>query len=297
MEMPHTSFTTKILASRTPGLTVAAMRRKVFNGNQLKDLEATVKAVKDLELHFTVSMTQTLASVFAAANERQRVLKKAGKRLVLVIIDHIGLVKASNELLKRATRQQQVAETSRGLRWIASELGCHVMALAQIHRDAERQKVGEAIPKLHHLREAGDIEQDADQIFLLHRPRDPATGLFVSGKPAALVLAKSRLDEETLGMLVDFKNGRYVNWTDTSKSFKSEYESKDDAATGASSYGSRPSSGRSTRATSRPTSTASTPSPGFFDDGPDEPTNTTLPSAAVPIVPTQVPLIPGDDDV
>lgn len=268
MEMPHTSFTTKILASRTPGLTVGAMRRKVFNGNQLKDLKNTVDAIKDLELHFTVSMTQTLASVFAAANERQRVLKKAGKRLVLVIIDHIGLVKASNELLKKATRQQQVAETSRGMRWIASELGCHVMALAQIHRDAERQKTAESIPKLHHLREAGDIEQDADQIFILHRPRDPNTGLFIVGKPAALVLAKSRMDEETLGMLVDFQKGRYVHWVDKAKTFQSEYGEKAEAPGGAgSSYGARPSSKTSTKTPQRtPSHLNLVPPPGFYDD-------------------------------
>jgi replicative DNA helicase len=272
MEMPHKSFTTKLLVSRTPGVTMAAMRRKVLNANQWRDLEASVKSVKDLELHFTVSMTQTLASVFAAASERQRILKKLGKRLVLVIIDHIGLVKASNELLKRATRQQQVAETSRGLRWIASEIGCHVMALAQIHRDAERQKATEGIPKLHHLREAGDIEQDADQIMILHRPRDPGTGLFVSGRPTALVLAKSRMDEETLGMLVDFQKGRYVDWTDTRKTFASEYESKDESKS--DSYGSRPSKGAAKSAAPP----VSTPPPGFYDDEPSVPTQTTLPS-------------------
>jgi len=269
MEMPHKSFTTKLLVSRTPGVTMAAMRRKALNANQWRDLETSVASVKDLELHFTVSMTQTLASVFAAANERQRVLKKAGKRLVLVIIDHIGLVKASNELLKKATRQQQVAETSRGLRWIASELGCHVMALAQIHRDAERQKASESIPKLHHIREAGDVEQDADQIMILHRPRDPTTGLFVSGKPTALVLAKSRMDEETLGMLVDYQRGRYVNWTDYHRSFADEYGSKDESG--------------SPRPSKSATKAPSTPPPGFYDDSPDEPTNTSLPSAAVPI--------------
>ena len=267
MEMQHTSFTTKIIASRTPGLTVSAMRRKVFNDNQLVGMRNTVDEIKDLELHFTVSMTQTLASAFAAANGCQRVLRKAGKRLALVIIDHIGLVKASNELLKKATRQQQVAETSCGLRWIASELGCHVMALAQIHRDAERQKAGESIPKLHHLREAGDIEQDADQIILLHRPRDPGTGLFVKDKPAALVLAKSRLDEETLGMLVDFRSGRYVDWMDSRRTFAGEYSGKDDG----DSYGSRPSRKPSAE-----------PPPGRFDDEPDDDS------------PTQGSLLPGD---
>jgi replicative DNA helicase len=225
MEMPHKSFTTKLLAARTPGVTTGAIRRKSLSTAQWQELQDALNVVKDLELHFTVSMTQTLASVFAAANDRQRELKKRGKHLALVIIDHVGLVKASSAMPKNATRQQQVAETSRGMRWIATELGCHVMGLAQIHRDAERQKDTESIPKLHHLRESGDLEQDADSIMILHRPRNPSSGVFIKDKPAALVLAKSRMDE-TAGILLDFYKGRYVNWDDTTKTFKGEYEDK-----------------------------------------------------------------------
>ena len=231
MEMPHKSFTTKLLASRTPGVTVAAIRRKALNKDQWAALTSTVKDILELELHFTVSMQQTLASVFAIARERDRVLKRAGKKLKLVVIDHIGLVKPSVELLKRASRQQQVAETSRGLRYIATEVGCHVMALAQIHRDAERQKSADMMPKLHHLREAGDLEQDADQIFIMHRPRDPMSGIFVKGKPTAFALAKGRLDE-TAVTLLNFRDGRYEDWTDPDRDFETEYGSgeRDDEA-------------------------------------------------------------------
>jgi replicative DNA helicase len=224
MEMPHKSFTTKLLAARTPGVSVAAIRRKVLNTDQWRDLTASVKSVKDLELWFTVSLEQTLVSVLSAATDRARILDRAGKKLTLVVIDHIGLVKPSAELLKKGTREQQVAETSRGLRVIATKLGCHVMALAQIHRDAERQKNADAMPKLHHLRESGSLEQDADQIFIMHRPRDPMSGIFIKGKPTAFALAKGRLDETSITLL-EFERGRYI---DTLKDYDDEYKDGDE---------------------------------------------------------------------
>lgn len=234
MEMTHKLFSMKLLASMTPTVTVAALRRKVLNKDQWASLTGTVGTVtaNDPQLYFTVSLSQTLVSIFSAAMGLQRKLRRLGKRLVLVIIDHVGLVKPSADLLKKATRQMQVAETSRALRFIASEVGCHVMGLVQIHRDAERQKGEGSIPKLHHLREAGDLEQDADNIFILHRPRDPQTGLWVTvkepftgatiSKPTALIMAKGRLDD-TGAALLDFRNGQYINWTDPERTFRSEY--------------------------------------------------------------------------
>jgi len=170
---------------------------------------------------WSTTTSLTLASVFKAAREAQRRAKKVGKRVKLVVVDHIGLVKTS-ELLKKAPRQLQVAETSRGLRFIATEIGCHVMALAQIHRDAERQKTTDSMPKLWHLRESGDLEQDADQIFIMHRPRDTTSGLLKNDMPTAFALAKGRMDEAAVN-LIGFERGQYVDWKDDSRSFQSVY--------------------------------------------------------------------------
>src|SRR5208337_4676417 len=49
MEMPHVSFTTKLLASRTPTVTVAAIRRKSLNAGQWTDLTSAIAGVQNLE--------------------------------------------------------------------------------------------------------------------------------------------------------------------------------------------------------------------------------------------------------
>ncbi len=62
-----------------------------------------------------------------------------------------------------------MSEMSAELKALAGSLGVPVVVLCQLNRLAE----GNA-PSLHHLRESGAIEQDADMIALLHRNRDEA---------------------------------------------------------------------------------------------------------------------------
>jgi replicative DNA helicase len=110
-----------------------------------------------------------------------------------------------------------VAETSRGQRLIASELGVHVLGIAQIGREAERGDA-KAMPKLSHLRESGSLEQDADVVMLLHRARDSKTGLFDRNKPPALSLAKGRMDETAI-MLLGYEPARatFFDWNGDEK--------------------------------------------------------------------------------
>lgn len=42
-----------------------------------------------------------------------------------------------------------------------------VIALAQLTRDASKEP-----PRMHHLKESGALEQDAEKIWLLHRDKD-----------------------------------------------------------------------------------------------------------------------------
>jgi replicative DNA helicase len=71
-------------------------------------------------------------------------------------------------------RAQSVGRVSRALKQFALRNDCVVMVLAQLNRDSERD---DRVPRIHDLRESGDIEQDADKIVLLHRPgEDPISG-------------------------------------------------------------------------------------------------------------------------
>jgi replicative DNA helicase len=97
-----------------------------------------------------------------AANARRLKLRHGIK---IVVVDYLQLIEPDN---RRDSRQEQVAQISRRLKFLARELAIPVVALAQVNRSSEDRQ--DHKPRLADLRESGSIEQDADTVMLLHRP-------------------------------------------------------------------------------------------------------------------------------
>lgn len=91
-----------------------------------------------------------------------------GIMLSLIIVDYLQLMGTNPSL---STREERVAENSRGLKALAKDMGCVVVALAQLNRSIE-SRGKKAEPMLSDLRESGAIEQDADSIIFLHNTGD-----------------------------------------------------------------------------------------------------------------------------
>ena len=81
----------------------------------------------------------------------------------IIFIDYIGLIEYENQNIERFS---QVSQISRSLKQLARELDIPILCLCQVGRQAEANE-----PKLSDLRDSGSIEQDADQVILLHRAR------------------------------------------------------------------------------------------------------------------------------
>lgn len=97
-----------------------------------------------------------------SANARRLKLRH---QIRLVVIDYLQLIEPEN---RRDPRQEQVAQISRRLKFLARELQIPVIALAQVNRTSEDRQ--DHKPRLADLRESGSIEQDADTVMILHRP-------------------------------------------------------------------------------------------------------------------------------
>ena len=131
-----------------------------------------------------VDETPALNSMELRARAR-RLAKQCGQ-LGLIIIDYLQLMSPSSAGENRAT---EISEISRGLKALAKELNCPVIALSQLNRSVEQRP--NKRPVMSDLRESGAIEQDADLILFIYRdevynPDSPDKGI------AEIIVGKQR---------------------------------------------------------------------------------------------------------
>ena len=107
-------------------------------------------------------------------------------KLGLIIVDYLQLMTPTDASV---LREQQVSEASRGLKALAKELDVPVLVLSQLNRASEKEN---RPPRLADLRESGAIEQDADVVLMLARPKDAGDGSQVAADVADLIVAKNR---------------------------------------------------------------------------------------------------------
>jgi replicative DNA helicase len=155
LEMTRPEVTDRITASvtRVPLETLTAGRA---DPDQLEHLTHHLGRVADWPLHIDARSTITVTGIRGKARD----LTREGP-LALVIVDYLQLITPADA---KAPREQQVASISRGLKLLAKDLDVPVVALAQVGRAGTEGRA-----QMHHLRESGAIEADADEILLLHR--------------------------------------------------------------------------------------------------------------------------------
>ncbi len=156
------------------------MRKGYISREDMDRLMPAMDQLSNAKLFIDDTPQQSMLRI--AANARR--LKKREK-VALIVIDYLQLIDPEN---KRDSRQEQVAQISRRLKFLARELKLPVIALAQVNRTSEDR--GDHRPRLADLRESGSLEQDADTVMMLHRPGKYEGGL--EDNIIELIVAKQR---------------------------------------------------------------------------------------------------------
>ena len=99
-------------------------------------------------------------------NEAQKMKSTIG--LDIVFVDYLQILKDCWQS-GRESKNVLVGRASKVLKSLVHDLNIPVICASQLNRDVERRPEDQRRPNLADLKESGEIEQDADVVFLLYR--------------------------------------------------------------------------------------------------------------------------------
>src|SRR5450432_1993759 len=182
LEMSGSQLALRMLCSRAR-VKMQALRDGLLskNGDEQQRLVSAADEFSKAPLFIDDSSNLSIMQLRAKARRVH-----ARHKLGLIIVDYLQLLSPVDS---KVPREQQVAEASRGLKALAKELNLPVLVLSQLNRSAEKDN---RPPRLPDLRESGSIEQDADVVLMLARPKDADEKFQVASDSAELIVAKQR---------------------------------------------------------------------------------------------------------
>ena len=181
MEMGTVELTKRLLASE------ARVEARKLQTGRLNDadwtrLNTAMSHLGESPLYIDDNPHCTVMEMRAKA----RRIKARHGDLGLIVVDYLQLMSTPG---RPESRQVEVADLSRGLKILARELDCPVVALAQLNRQLEYRQ--DKRPMLAVLRESGSSEQDADVVMFIYRDESYNTDTDQRGT-AEIIVAKHR---------------------------------------------------------------------------------------------------------
>lgn len=159
MEMSDIELAVRILSGYS-GVAAGRFREHRLGEKEWDRINATLAQFSDAPFHIDQSGGLSIQELTA----RARVANKQVGGFGLLIVDYVQLSRSEG---RNDTRATEIGAVTSGLKRLAKELRCPVLALSQLNRDSAKENKR---PSIAELRDSGSIEADADTILLLHRP-------------------------------------------------------------------------------------------------------------------------------
>ncbi|QTH19645.1 hypothetical protein HRJ34_14810 [Rhizorhabdus wittichii] len=144
-----------------------AIRKGNLTSVQLQALERAEAVAASLPVNYTATGRCDIRRIESMVARAKARWAAKGKKLGPVFVDYVQLLGASRNGREITEDTPRVAAVSKGLLDIAQKHGVPVFALSQLSRGAEDRK--DFRPEVRDLKQAGDLEQDADSIILVFR--------------------------------------------------------------------------------------------------------------------------------
>ena len=161
MEMGASQLAVRIVGS-IGRIDQSHLRTGKLSDDEWPRLTETIEKLRNISLHIDETPGLTVSELRANA---RRLARQCGK-LGMIVVDYLQLMGVSSNM-NDENRATAVGEISRGLKMLAKELKCPVIALSQLSRGVESRT--DKRPMMSDLRESGAIEQDADVIMFIYR--------------------------------------------------------------------------------------------------------------------------------
>jgi replicative DNA helicase len=161
------------------------LRTGKLGNEEWTSLGNAVESLAKASIYIDETPGLTVAELRARA---RRMARQFGGTLGLIVIDYLQLMSGSGG--SEENRATELGEISRGLKGLAKELQCPVIALSQLNRSVETRN--DKRPLMSDLRESGAIEQDADVIMFIYRDEYYTKDACKEPGVAEIIIAKQR---------------------------------------------------------------------------------------------------------
>lgn len=162
-EMSQSSLVKRMLCSEA-SVDHMSMKRGMLKNEEIERLIREAERLYDTTIVFDDTPNIPILELRSKA---RRMVKDFN--IDILLIDYLQLITVE-ETMRKSPRHEQIAYVSRSLKGLARQLDIPVIALAQLNRDIE-SRGEDSRPRLSDLKDSGSIEQDADLVIFIHKPK------------------------------------------------------------------------------------------------------------------------------